>query len=89
MVDRGILEEKKRWEDGKMGRGGFTLVILGGNPWNLYLCLSAAAFPFLLSFFLFLFFDVYLFLGQRETGHEWGRGREREGDTESETGSRL
>ena len=24
------------------------------------------------------FFNVYLFLGQRETGHEWGRGRERE-----------
>ena len=30
----------------------------------------------------------YLFLGQRETEHERGRG-EREGDTESETGSRL
>ena len=26
---------------------------------------------------------------QRETEHEWGRVREREGDTESETGSRL
>ena len=24
-----------------------------------------------------LFFNVYLFLGQRETEHEWGRGRER------------
>ena len=23
------------------------------------------------------FFNVYLFLGQRETEHEWGRGRER------------
>ena len=26
---------------------------------------------------------------QRETEHEWGKVREREGDTESETGSRL
>ena len=25
----------------------------------------------------------------RETEYEWGRGREREGDTESEAGSRL
>ena len=28
-------------------------------------------------FFLIFFFNVYLFLGQRETEHEWGRGRER------------
>ena len=26
---------------------------------------------------------------QRETEHEWGRGREREGDRESKAGSRL
>ena len=26
---------------------------------------------------------------QRETEHEWGRVREREGDTESEAGSRV
>ena len=26
---------------------------------------------------------------QRETEHEWGRGREREGDTEFEADSRL
>ena len=38
--------------------------------------------------FLF-FFNVYLFLRQRETEHEWGRGREREGDIESLAGSRL
>ena len=31
----------------------------------------------------------YSFLRQRETEQEWGRGREREGDTESEAGSRL
>ena len=34
------------------------------------------------SFFLMFIFD-------RETEHEWGRGREREGDTDSEAGSRL
>ena len=39
--------------------------------------------------FFFLFFNVYLFLRQRETECEWGRGREREGDTGSEAGSRL
>ena len=33
------------------------------------------------------FFNVYLFLRQRETEHEQGSVRER--DTESETGSRL
>ena len=36
-----------------------------------------------------IFFNVYLFLKDREAEHEQGRGREREGDTESETGSRL
>ena len=39
-------------------------------------------------FFSFFFFNVYLFLGHRETEHERG-GAEREGDTESETGTRL
>ena len=34
-----------------------------------------------------LFFNVYLFLRERETEHEWD-GAER-GDTESEAGSRL
>ena len=29
------------------------------------------------SLSFFFFFNVYLFLGQRETEHEWGRGRER------------
>ena len=33
-------------------------------------------------FFLIFFFNVYLFLGQRETEHEWGEGqRERETQT--------
>ena len=35
------------------------------------------------------FFNVYLFLRQRETEHEQGRVREREGDPESAAGSRL
>ena len=35
----------------------------------------------------FFFFNIYSFLRQRETEHEWGKVRE--GDTESETGSRL
>ena len=39
-------------------------------------------------FFFFKFFNVYLFLRQRETEHEQGEGQ-KEGHTESETGSRL
>ena len=39
-------------------------------------------------FFLIFFFNVYLFLGQRETEHEVGKGQ-RETETESEAGSRL
>ena len=39
------------------------------------------------AFFLNFFFNVYLFLGQRESMN--GGRAEREGDTESETGSRL
>ena len=31
--------------------------------------------------------NVFFFIFERE--HEWGRGREREGDTESKAGSRL
>ena len=38
---------------------------------------------------ILFFFSVYLFLRQRETEHEPGRGRERKGDTASEAGSRL
>ena len=34
-------------------------------------------------------FLKHLFIFERQTEHEWGRGREREGDTESEAGSRL
>ena len=35
------------------------------------------------------FFHVYLFLTERETECEQGRGKEIEGDTESKAGSRL
>ena len=35
------------------------------------------------------FFNVCLFLRETETECEWVRGREREGDTEAEAGSRL
>ena len=52
-------------------------------------------FPlFVFTVYLFYFdlkkiiFNVYLFLRQRETEHELGRAK-REGDTESEAGSRL
>ena len=35
-------------------------------------------------YFLFIyFFNVYLFLGQRETEHEWGRNREGERETQN------
>ena len=30
-----------------------------------------------------------MFIFERQREHEWGRGREREGDTESDAGSRL
>ena len=36
-----------------------------------------------------IFFNIYLFLREIETEHEWGKDRERRGDTESEAGSRL
>ena len=36
---------------------------------------------------LLLFFNVYLFLREKETEHK--KGRDREGDTEPEAGSRL
>ena len=39
-------------------------------------------------YFFLIFFNVYLFLRQRETEQN-GAGSEREGDTESETGYRL
>ena len=35
------------------------------------------------------FFNVYLFLRERLIEHKQGRGREREGDTESKASSRL
>ena len=35
------------------------------------------------------FFNVHFFLREGEAECTWGRGREREGDTELEVGSRL
>ena len=45
-------------------------------------------FYFILFYFI-LFFNVYLFLREGKTECKLGRGREREGNTESEAGSRL
>ena len=42
----------------------------------------------IVALFIFLLLNVCLFLGDRETALS-GRGTEREGDTESEAGSRL
>ena len=50
--------------------------------WEIILLISR-------NFFFFNFFNVYLFLKERETECEQGRSRERGGDTESEAGSRL
>ena len=46
-------------------------------------------FPLYINSFFKKIFNVYLFLRDRQTEHEQGRGRERQGDTESETGSSL
>ena len=53
------------------------------SSWILLVILFFYFFIFKIFFLMF-----YLFLRQRETEHEWG-GSEREGDTESEAGSRL
>ena len=64
------------------------------NKWNHTVCSLLWLVPFsiiLLRFihvcFFFNFFNVYLFLRNRE--HKQERGRERERDTEPEAGSRL
>ena len=62
------------------------------NPWRCHLSGYGVKLHFQFCFVFFLknlfFFNVYLFLRQRETEHEWG-GSERERDTEYEAGSRL
>ena len=45
--------------------------------------------PVLSDFFIFIFFNVYLLLRDRETQSVSRGGVEREGDTESKAGSRL
>ena len=45
---------------------------------SLKKCLSRSSAHFLIrSLFFYFFFNIYLFLRQRETEHEWGRVRER------------
>ena len=67
----------------------WSLVWLGLTLFSYCVFSMCAFWGFFLSFLKKIFFNVYLFLRQRETEHERGRVREREGDTESETGSRL
>ena len=38
---------------------------------------------------MFTTFLIFIFEGQSETEHEWGRSRARSRDTESEAGSRV
>ena len=67
---------------GQVGLTGWLLVSREG--------LSIARRHLELGEAIYLFiYNIYLFLGDRETEHEQGRGREREGGTESEAGSRL
>ena len=47
---------------------------LVSTPPHLYYTIVYTSYSF---FFLIFFFNVYLFLGQRETEHEQARGRER------------
>ena len=52
--------------------------------------LSFSPFLFFLSFFFFkIFFSTFIYFWDRERQSMNGGGAEREGDTESETGSRL
>ena len=44
--------------------------------------------PIYFNFFI-ISFNVYFFFREKETECKWGTGGEREGDTESEAGSRL
>ena len=44
---------------------------------------------FFSSFFFLIFFSTFIYFWDRERQSMNGRGAEREGDTESETGSRL
>ena len=64
------------------------LVAQGVDYWNLMFFPRGNIITLSLRIKLFFFFNSYLFLKERETEHEWGRA-EREGDTESEAGSRL
>ena len=65
---------------------------------KLQLCLPYSCWAIILTFhfrrfhfyfFIFIFLTFIIIERQRETEHEWGRGAEREGDTESKVSSRL
>ena len=43
--------------------------------WWLHRCIQSKHISFIIFFNILMF--IYLFLRERETGHEWGRGRER------------
>ena len=62
----------------------------GANIWKLCVCLREAERSTVgLFFFLKFFLNIYLFLKDRVRQSVSGGGAEREGDTESETDSRL
>ena len=59
-----------------------------GRRFSLFAsCTAPGNLIFKKNFFSLIFFNVYLYLRERETGHEQVRGREM--DTESEAGSKL
>ena len=63
----------------------FTYLIFWLHVWQL---LSSTRISKLPSLSCGSFFSMFIYFWWRETEWEWGRGR-REGDTESEAGSRL
>ena len=74
-------------KEGRMGTAVITDAMLLLSPHRfLLLAVQVFFFTFLHDIYLF-FFNVYLFFRQRQSMN--GGGSEREGDTESETGSRL
>ena len=67
----------------------FNLLCQDPSEESLSMLAKASQNVFLFSFFLFLLFNVYSFLKDRERPSTGRGGAEREGDTESEAGSRL
>ena len=65
---------------------GSFILIAAGHPITARMCLNLLTRS-TVFFFFNLFFKIYLFLRQRQSTSRGGA--EREGDTESEAGSRL